>query len=153
MEELTILLADDNKILAEFMKKIINSNNKRYKILGIANNEIEEIKMIKDLKPDVVITDLKRNETWSGLDIIKEMKNKDIVFFVVSASAYIFFNELKELNVKYFLNKPYKDEYFLEILNTIYEDKYSHFSNNIIYKNKDSNLLQMIVNKLKKIGK
>ena len=154
MEQLTILLVDDNKRLAEFMKKMISNNNK-YRVIGITNDGEEEIKMIKDLKPDVVITDLKRKKTWDGLNIIKEMKNKDIIFFVVSASAYNFINELKELNVKYLLNKPYKDECFLEILNRIYEDKYNSHLIKIDHQiGSNTSLLKKFFEKLKRrIGK
>ena len=154
MEQLTILLVDDNKRLAEFMKKMISNNNK-YSVIVITNDGEVEIKMIKDLKPDVVITDLKRKKTWDGLNIIKEMKNKDIIFFVVSASAYNFINELKELNVKYLLNKPYKDECFLEILNRIYEDKYNSHLIKIDHQiGSNTSLLKKFFEKLKRrIGK
>ncbi len=44
--------------------------------MGIANTDEEEIKLIEELKPDVVVTDLMRNHEFTGLDIIKRLFRK-----------------------------------------------------------------------------
>lgn len=43
------------------------------KIIEIANTNEKEIRMIEELKPDVVVTDLKRRHQFTGLDIIKDV--------------------------------------------------------------------------------
>lgn len=40
-----------------------------------ANNDDDEIRMIEELKPDIVITDLMREDKYTGLDIIKRYKD------------------------------------------------------------------------------
>lgn len=85
-EKIRIIIADDNKPLCE----VIEIYLKRYQdieILGIANSDEEEIKMIEELKPEIVITDLMRNHKYTGLDIIKDYFNKkeSPEFLVISA--------------------------------------------------------------------
>lgn len=85
-EKIRIIIADDNKPLCE----VIEIYLKRYQdieILGIANSDEEEIKMIDELKPEIVITDLMRNHKYTGLDIIKSYfdKKKSPEFLVISA--------------------------------------------------------------------
>lgn len=43
------------------------------KIIEIANTNEKETRMIEELKPDVVVTDLKRRHQFKGLDIIKDV--------------------------------------------------------------------------------
>ena len=43
------------------------------KITEIANTNEKETRMIEELKPDVVVTDLKRRHQFTGLDIIKDV--------------------------------------------------------------------------------
>lgn len=102
MEEiLTIIVADDNAYMSDFMSKIIKEDS-RFKFIGFAKDEKEEIELINSLKPNVVITDLKKGNKWTGIDIIKEVQdNNEIapIFFVTSASIYYYYDKLKELKI------------------------------------------------------
>ena len=71
-EILTIIVADDNAYMSDFMSKIIKEDS-RFKFIGFAKDEKEEIELINSLKPNVVITDLKKGNKWTGIDIIKEI--------------------------------------------------------------------------------
>jgi len=123
-EILTIIVADDNAYMSDFMSKIIKEDS-RFKFIGFAKDEKEEIELINSLKPNVVITDLKKGNKWTGIDIIKEVQdNNEIapIFFVTSASIYYYYDKLKELKIRYFLNKPFDIEQVKEVLNRIYDD-------------------------------
>lgn len=80
------IIADDNIHICKFIKEFLEKYED-IEILGIANSDEDEIKMIEELKPEIVITDLMRNHRYTGLDIIKSYfaKNKDIAFLVISA--------------------------------------------------------------------
>ena len=86
-KEITIVIADDE---IKNCKEIENAlkKNEQIKILGIANTDEEEIRMIEELDPEIVITDLKRGDSLSGLDIIKDYaeKEKSPKFIIVSFS-------------------------------------------------------------------
>ena len=66
-----IIIADDEIKTCEEIRSCLSRYN-QIKILGIANTDNEEIKMIEKFKPDVVVTDLMRERKFTGLDIIIE---------------------------------------------------------------------------------
>ena len=84
--KIKIIIADDNIHICRFIKEFLEKYED-IEILGIANSDEDEIKMIEELKPEIVITDLMRNHRYTGLDIIKSYfaKNKDVAFLVISA--------------------------------------------------------------------
>ena len=85
-----VIIADDNSHICNFIADSLRKHND-IEILGIANTDEDEIKMIEELKPEIVITDLMRNHKYTGLDIIKDYSKKksNIKFLVVSADRKI----------------------------------------------------------------
>lgn len=81
-----VIIADDDVHICKFIEESLNKHDD-IEILGIANTDEEEIRMIEELKPEIVITDLMRNHKYTGLDIIKNYfeKKSNIKFLVVSA--------------------------------------------------------------------
>lgn len=80
----------EKNVLLQKLKKA-NTDSKFIKEMvqyekDFANTDEEEIKLIEELKPDVVVTDLMRNHEFTGLDIIKDYseKEKSPKFVVVS---------------------------------------------------------------------
>ena len=124
-EVLKIIIADDNYALVDFMKRILEED-KRFEVVGIATNDEEEINLIEREKPNVVITDLKKKNEYTGLNIIEEFKNKEYkpLFFIVSAMATGYIEEMRRLNIDYYLNKPFNDKTFIEKMDRIYEEIY-----------------------------
>ncbi|MCR5185775.1 MAG: hypothetical protein K6D97_01485 [Clostridia bacterium] len=78
--------------------------------MGVANTDEDEIKMIEELKPEIVITDLMRNHKYTGLDIIKDYFNKKskVEFLVISAD---FKKDVitDGLEVAGYIKKPFND--------------------------------------------
>lgn len=125
-ETLTILIADDNIYMKDMVALSIK-NDARFEIIGVAEDGDKEIELIKKIKPNIVITDLKKGNKWCGLDIIREIKaNSEYVpiFFVISASTHCYFKEIMNLGIKYLLNKPCDNNRILEKLDDIYNDVY-----------------------------
>lgn len=58
-ETLTIIVADDNACMSDFINRIIENDN-RFEFIGSAKDEKDEIELINTLKPSIVITDLKK---------------------------------------------------------------------------------------------
>lgn len=85
-ERVRVIIADDD---VEFCNKLKNALNQYEDIdvLGVANTDEEEIFLIENLTPDIVITDLLRNGKTSAEDIIEQYKSQK--FLVVSYSPYI----------------------------------------------------------------
>lgn len=108
-KKIKILIADDYKPLCETLRNILNKYEK-LEVIGLAHTDQEEISKIEELKPNVVITDIKRNNEYTGLDIVKQYLDKEDspYFFIISSEI----NE-KELrnNSKIigFMSKPFLD--------------------------------------------
>ena len=109
LEKIRVIIAEDNIHICKFIEENLKKHND-IEILGIANTDEEEIKMIEEQKPEIVITDLMRNNKYSGLDIIKNYynNNSQVEFLVISA-------DYKEdvindgLEVAGYIKKPFKD--------------------------------------------
>lgn len=109
LEKINVIIAEDNIHICKFIEENLKKHND-IEILGIANTDEEEIKMIEELKPEIVITDLMRNNKYSGLDIIKNYynNNSQVEFLVISA-------DYKEdvindgLEVAGYIKKPFED--------------------------------------------
>lgn len=157
MEEiLTILVADDNAYMADLIAMCIK-NDTRFKVIGVAKDAEEEIDMINKLKPSIVISDLKKGTNWSGLEIIRELQSKNEytpIFFIISASTYYYYKEIRELKINYFLNKPCENERVLEMLGRIYDDVYPkkiiNLDKNRAFETDNRNFFNKLLNKLKK---
>lgn len=144
LEKIRVIIAEDNIHICKFIEENLKKHND-IEILGIANTDEEEIKMIEELKPEIVITDLMRNNKYSGLDIIKNYynNNSQVEFLVISAdykedvindglevAGYIkkpfgdyeiIYNELKRIKKNIIISKQHQDwrekYYNLEIIN------------------------------------
>ena len=58
-EKLTILIADYNTYMKDMVEFSIK-NDERLEIIGVAENGEKEIELIKELKPNIVITDFRK---------------------------------------------------------------------------------------------
>lgn len=108
-EKIRIIIADDNTHICKFIREFLEKYED-IEILGVANTDEDEIQMIEELKPEIVITDLMRNHKYTGLDIIKDCfaKNKMVAFLVISAD---FKREVinNGLEVAGYIKKPIND--------------------------------------------
>ena len=144
LEKIMVIIAEDNIHICKFIEENLKKHND-IEILGIANTDEEEIKMIEEQKPEIVITDLMRNNKYSGLDIIKNYynNNSQVEFLVISAdykedvindglevAGYIkkpfgdyeiIYNELKRIKKNIIISKQHQEwrekYYNLEIIN------------------------------------
>lgn len=108
IEKIKIIIADDDIKTCEEIKEKLK-NYESIEVIGIANTDEEEIRMIEELKPDVVVTDLMRNHKFTGLDIIKDYSEKDESpkFIIVSFSPdYGLCNRYKNIS-DYVFKFPY----------------------------------------------
>ena len=103
MKKIKVIIAEDNKEINNFIKQYLE-NYEEIEILGSAYTNLEEIKLIENVKPEIVITDLLRNNILSGLEIIKKYKQKSKTpkFLVITANS-----ELIDPNIMDgFISKP-----------------------------------------------
>ena len=126
MEKVRVLIADDNRNIAENIQKIILQKDK-FEILGIANNGEEEYTMITNLNPEIVFTD-NQMPKMNGIDVIKKVHESDLEnkpkFVMITSDANKFlYQECAELDIISVVAKPISIERINLILDDIIEMK------------------------------
>jgi len=91
-KKIRITIADDHPVFRSGLRKIIEEDNE-IEIIGESDNGEKALGMIQDLKPDIALLDIDMPK-MSGIDVLKEMKKKQIdvktIFLTVYADEDIF---------------------------------------------------------------
>ena len=123
---LTILIADSNKFISEFLRAELTKYTE-FKIVDIALTVNEEIEMIDKYKPNVVITNIKKDGKISGLDIIETYKKRaySTEFVIISGYDKLYYSStLLELDVTYYIQKPFSYDTIIDALLEIQGARY-----------------------------
>lgn len=115
---LRLLIVDDEQIVLDSMKFIIEKYTDKARIVGTARSGREAIEKGLELKPDAIFMDI-RMPGIHGIEAIRELKRIDHQTAFVIVSAYEYFDYAKEaiqLGVFDYLLKPIKKEQVLDIL-------------------------------------
>ena len=70
----SIIIIDDSKFSRTVLKRII-SKRSQFNIIAEANNGLEGLRKIEQLKPDIVILDVEM-PLMTGLELLKKVKQK-----------------------------------------------------------------------------
>lgn len=118
-----VVIADDEVKVCKLICGLIDWKTVDMEIVGVANNGIEALELIKTLQPDLMITDI-RMPGCDGLELINRGKQikKDIDFIIISGYNHF---EYAQSAIKYgvsdYLLKPIKKNELLDTLNRIRE--------------------------------
>ncbi|MFB9277818.1 response regulator [Cohnella cellulosilytica] len=85
--KITVVLADDEPLILKGLGKLIPWEEYGMEIVGLAYDGKELLETIEALKPDIVISDISMPH-YSGIDIIKEIKRRELPIKTVFISAY-----------------------------------------------------------------
>jgi len=103
-----IVIVEDEIRIREGIANLIKKINKNYEVVGEAENGIEGQAIIKEKKPDLVITDI-RMPDMDGIEMISQLKQQGITVKVIILSAYSEFayaQKAIKLGVNEYLLKP-----------------------------------------------
>lgn len=120
MDNYKVLLIDDEHLITEGLKVLIDWSLYNCEIIGTADNGIDGLDLIKKTKPDIVFTDIQM-PNMTGLDMIKEAQSICNCFFII-LSGYSDFNYAKQclsLDVKDYLLKPIEETQLIKTLNEV----------------------------------
>lgn len=104
---LKIVLVDDERIVLKGISKAIQRERGFY-LAGTAENGIDGLKMITEMKPDIVLTDI-RMPGMNGLELIRNAKRilPNAVYIVFSGfNEFKYVKEAIGLNVIDYIEKP-----------------------------------------------
>lgn len=115
---LRVVLADDENKVILLMQKLIDWDALGYEIVGIANDGIGALQLVKEKQPDLLITDI-RMPGYDGLELIRCAKELQPKLHSIIISGYRQF-EYAQSALKYgvedYLLKPLKQEELEDIL-------------------------------------
>ncbi len=109
LKKINILIVEDGQDIREIMSSTLN---KLFKSTNVAVDGVDGLNSFKELKPDVVITDI-RMPNMSGNDMIDEIKkiSPDTPIIVVTGHGRM----LKKTNkANLVLEKPIKFDYLIK---------------------------------------
>jgi two-component system response regulator YesN len=119
-----IIVVDDDKIIRKGIIKIIQKDAEQFQIVGEAANGERALELIKDLKPDVLITDIKM-PVMDGVQLIDEIKKANIEISIIVLSGFDDYRYVRETlkNGAYdYILKPIDNSVMHETLNKIKEN-------------------------------
>lgn len=120
-KNIKLFVVDDHKMFLEGITSILN-NIENIAVIGTAKNGEEALKLIPNLKPDIVITDIDM-PIFDGIELAKRVKKTypDIRIIAVSShhNSNIISTSIKSGIHGYILKNTGKSE-LLKALNTVY---------------------------------
>jgi two-component system response regulator YesN len=117
-----VLIVDDEPIIREGMKKIINWNIYGYKVIGDAENGLDAYNKILTLNPDLCIIDIKMPE-MDGLELISKIKECEINTKIIILTGYPEFEYAQkaiDLGVESYILKPVDPNILIEKIKKVY---------------------------------
>jgi len=108
MEPKRILIADDESIIRMDLKEMLN--NLGYRVVGEAGDGQEALRLARELKPDLVIMDI-RMPHLDGIEAAKILTEEKIapVVLLTAYSQKELIDRAKEAGVVGYLVKPFKE--------------------------------------------
>lgn len=117
--QIRVLLADDEPVILRGLKKLISWEELGFAIVGEANDGNELRQLIRDGRPDLVISDISM-PGCSGIDIIQEIHEQNRQVKVVFISAYQEFAYARQA-IQYgaidYLVKPVSKKHLEDVVN------------------------------------
>lgn len=120
---LTLIIVDDEEIEREGMLYYIPWKKYDIEVIGMAWNGLEAYELIKEKKPDIVLTDISM-PIMNGLELIEKVTNDNInVEFIVLSGygEYEFTSKAMEYGVRHYILKPCDESKFAIVLEKVKE--------------------------------
>lgn len=115
----TIMIVDDEYLVREGLKNTIDWESNGFKVIGEASNGIEGYDKYMQLKPDIIITDV-RMKRQDGIEMVRRLRQTEgFSAKVVMLSAYDEFSYAKgaiETGVSAYMLKPVNED---ELISTL----------------------------------
>lgn len=112
-----VLIVDDAAFIRVQLKQLLTGNG--FEVVGEAENGLEALQKIQELKPDLVTLDITMPE-MDGIQCMAEiskMEHKPTVIMVSAMGQEAFVRQAIMNGAKGFIVKPYKPEVVLNQLN------------------------------------
>jgi DNA-binding NtrC family response regulator len=110
-----ILIVEDQFVEADYLRMILTKAG--YQVTGIAHSVLQAQELIKQEVPDMVLLDIFVKGKLTGIDLAKELSQKNIAFVYLSANSNEeVLSEAKATQPYGFLVKPFREKDLLVML-------------------------------------
>lgn len=89
-EILKVMIADDEERICQLIEALIDCDALHMEVVGVAHNGLEACDLVKERKPDILITDI-RMPGYSGLELIEKIKGSEEDLEIIIISGYAHF--------------------------------------------------------------
>ena len=89
-EMLKVMIADDEERICQLIEALIDCDALHMEVIGVAHNGLEACDLVKKLRPDILITDI-RMPGYSGLELIENIKASEENLEIIIISGYAHF--------------------------------------------------------------
>lgn len=118
----SVLLVDDEPFAIEGLQLFVDWEQLGFRVCGVCGNGAEALSAARELRPDVIVTDIRMPE-MDGLELIMELQGKRIAhaeFIVLSAyGEFTYAKRAMQLGVRHYLLKPIVGEEAAEVLKKV----------------------------------
>ncbi|MBX3298056.1 MAG: response regulator transcription factor [Acidobacteria bacterium] len=119
MNRIKTFIADDERPAREFLKTILNEIGMT-DLAGEADNGADAVEMIRELKPDLAILDLKMPE-MSGLEVVRTLRRPQMPLVIFATAYDDHAVQAFEVNAVDYLLKPVDKNRLAEALRRVAE--------------------------------
>jgi CheY-like chemotaxis protein len=119
-----IFVVEDENIVAEDIRDRLEKNN--YEVVGIADSGKQAIEEVKQLKPDLLLMDVRVKGELNGIEtaiVIQSYFEDPIPVVFLTGFSETSFPYLKVLNDYIYINKPYSEEILLNSIERALKQK------------------------------
>jgi two-component system response regulator YesN len=116
----TLVIIDDEKIVVEWIKTMLERSGEEYQIVGTAYNGIRGVAVVRQMKPDIVVTDI-RIPGLDGLSLIEHTMEELPETGYIVMSGYRDFSYARkalQLRVLDYVDKPITEDKLFAALAT-----------------------------------
>lgn len=117
-----LLIVDDEHLIRESLKRTIPWKEMDIEVAGVAKNGVEALKLAEEIKPDMVLSDI-RMPVMDGLELARKLKESHIgirVIFISSYDDFSYAQQAVKIGVDDYVLKPIDNEKVKEcICNTV----------------------------------
>ncbi len=120
----TVLIADDEKVIREGLRDLVDWAALNIKVIGEADDGEKAYQLIQELSPDIIVTDIVMPHL-NGLDMVSRLRDNGNTAEIILISAYQdvqYFKRAFKINAVDYILKPIDMKEFDEVLrSTVYK--------------------------------
>lgn len=118
---LRLIIVDDEKIIRESIRSLIDWESLGIEVVGVCKNGLEAYDAILDSYPDIVLTDIKM-PGLSGLELIEKLNDtrEHIQFIILSGySEFEYAKQAMRYGIRHYLLKPCNERQIIEAIENV----------------------------------